>query len=64
VDRAEVPRFGKATDYNKERKMTNERKETTQKAIVVFEALAIVVAYFGIFAALMYPVVDAAHLVA
>ena len=44
--------------------MTNERKEQTRKAILVFEALAIVVAYFGVFAALMYPVVDAARLVA
>ncbi len=44
--------------------MTNERKEQTRKAILVFEELAIVVAYFGIFAALMYPVLDAAQLVA
>jgi len=44
--------------------MTNERKEQTRKAILVFEALAIVVAYFGIFAALMYPVVDATRFVA
>jgi hypothetical protein len=44
--------------------MTKEQKEQTRKAVVVFQALGIVVAYFGIFAALMYPVVDAARLVA
>ena len=42
--------------------MTNEQASRTRKAAAVFHTLAIVVAYFGIFAALMYPVLDAARL--
>ena len=44
--------------------MANEVKRRNRKAAVVFQALGIVVAYFGIFAALMYPVVDAARFIA
>ena len=44
--------------------MSEARSEKKQKAIVVLEAFVIVLAYFGTFAALMYPVVDAANFVA
>jgi hypothetical protein len=44
----------------KEREMNTSEKTRMKKALWVAEALGIVLAYFGAFGLLMYPVLDAA----